>query len=288
VKSVAVCGECHTPRDAAGNLDRAKWLAGVPNRFDLTPDDDTTGAIAAPNLTPDATGLGAWTDSEIRAAFLGGLARGKPLFPVMPYYAYANMTPDDANAVVAYLRSIPPIANSVPARQKLPVPLDAPVSSIPDSAIPHTTLKPGQPGYQRAERGRYLAASIGMCMDCHSPWQTMADPPLELSALFAGGRAFSSREWSVALPPGSAADAAVPHLVYSYNITPAGIGGWSAQQLAATLKKGGDDQGHPLCRPMPSGPASSFGGLTDDDALDIGSYVTTLAPVAGDDVPQCP
>jgi hypothetical protein len=125
-------------------------------------------------------------------------------------------------------------------------------------------------------------------MDCHSPWRTAADPPLDLSRLFSGGRGFSSREWSVAVPPGAAADAGVPPIVYSYNITPAGIGGWSAQQLAATLKKGGDDQGHPLCRPMPSGPGGSFGGLTDDDALDIGSYVTTLAPVAGGDVPQCP
>ena len=71
VRSVAGCGECHTPRDAQGNLDRSQWLAGVANRFDLTPDDDTTGGISAPNLTPEH--LATWTDAQIERAFLDGV-----------------------------------------------------------------------------------------------------------------------------------------------------------------------------------------------------------------------
>jgi hypothetical protein len=39
---------------------------------------------------------------------------------------------------------------------------------------------------------------------------------------------------------------------------------------------------------MPSGPAGALGGLSTADAHAIGVYLTTLAPVAGDDVPRCP
>ena len=51
VRSVAGCGECHTPRDAQGNLDQSQWLGGVPNRFDLVPDDDTMGGAGASSGT---------------------------------------------------------------------------------------------------------------------------------------------------------------------------------------------------------------------------------------------
>ncbi len=77
VRSVAGCGECHTPRDAEGNLDQSQWLAGVANRFDLVPDDDTMGGISAGNLTPFA--LSTWSDAAIKSAFLDGVgATGAP------------------------------------------------------------------------------------------------------------------------------------------------------------------------------------------------------------------
>ena len=139
VRSVAGCGECHTPRDAQGNLEQGQWLAGVANRFDLTLDDDTTGAISAPNLTPSA--LASWTDDQVKQAFQVGVGRdGSPLFPLMPYYAYRNMTDADADAIVAYLRAVPAIANSTPPRQTLPVTLTVPAAPIPVTSIPDTTL----------------------------------------------------------------------------------------------------------------------------------------------------
>lgn len=275
VKTIAGCGECHTPRDASGNLDMSKWLGGVPNRFDLVPDDDTRGAIGAPNITPH--GIGAWTDAQVRAAIVDGRAAdGEVLFPLMPYYVFHNMTSDDANAIVAYLRTVPEVATDIPDRQPLPVKYTVPAEAVPEAAIPHTTLKPTDKGFARAEHGRYLAGEIGLCMDCHTRWNLGLPQPLSLDALFAGGRAFSAHEWTVPAP--------APSVLYSYNVTPdeRGIKDWTPQTVGAAIKFGTDDQGAILCRPMPV-----FGAMTDDDAYDIGMYLSTLPPIASAAVPEC-
>ena len=280
VRSVAGCGECHTPRDAQGNLEQDMWLSGVANRFDLTLQDGTTGGISAPNLTPAA--LASWTDAQIEQAFLDGVARdGTPLFPLMPYYAYHNMTAADADAIVAYLRAVPANANTTPPRQALPVPLTAPAPPIAVASIPDTTLPSTDPQYATAEQGRYLAGQVGFCLDCHTPWRLGATQPLDMTRAFAGGRPFSSRDWVVPSP--------APPVVYSYDVTPdpSGIASWTASDVARLLLEGTPPGGGALCRPMPSGPSGALGGLSLADAQAIGVYLTTLAPVASDDIPSC-
>jgi hypothetical protein len=205
---------------------------------------------------------------------------GQPLFPLMPSYALHNMLRDDALAIIAYLRSVPPVTTDIPARQPLPIVLTAPVPPIPDTSIPHTTLKATDPSFARAEHGRNLAGEIGVCMDCHSPWNAGTVSALDRAKLFTGGRPFSAKEWSV---PG------VGPVVYSSNLTPdpGGIAGWSTDNVIAALGAGVDTHGDPLCRPMPSGPTGSLIALTQDDATDIALYLTTLPANAGADVPHC-
>lgn len=274
VRSVAGCGECHTPRDAQGNLVMSRWLAGVDGRFDLDPEDDGVGAISTGNLTSDVdTGIGGWSDAAIVHAMRDGVAAdGSPLFPLMPYASFHNMSDDDASAIVAYLRTVSAVRHPVQPRQPLPVPLDAPAPPVAESAIPHTTLPASDANFARAEHGRYLAGEVGFCLDCHTPWRYGAAQPLDTTRVFAGGRGFSAREWVVPPP--------APPVVYSFDITPHadGIAGWKPQTVATALRAGLDDQGQPLLRPMPSGPLGAFGGLTEDDALDIGWYLTTLPP----------
>lgn len=281
VRSVAGCGECHTPRDATGALDQSRWLAGVANRFDLVPDDDSTGGISAPNLTP--AGLSSWSDADVERAILDGVAPdGSPLFPVMPYYAYHNMAAADVQAILAYLRALPAVAGTTPARQPLPVALTAPAPPIPESAIPSTTLPAAAADYEAAQRGRYLAGEIGFCLDCHTPWRLGETQPLDLSRAFGGGRAFSSHDWAVAPP--------APPVVWSYDVTPdpTGIAGWTADDVARVLAEGRTPGGTELCRPMPAGPVGELGGITQQDAHDIGVYLTTIPPVTGGVVPTCP
>jgi mono/diheme cytochrome c family protein len=69
--------------------------------------------IFSSNLTPDATGLGAWTEADFRRAMKVGLRPdGRPLRPPMPLRP--ELTDDEVSAMWAYLRTVPPIVNAVP------------------------------------------------------------------------------------------------------------------------------------------------------------------------------
>jgi hypothetical protein len=67
-------------------------------------------------MTPDKkTGLGSWTNEQIVTAIrTGKRPDGRMLAPIMPYNDFANLTKEDALAIVAYLKSLPPISNKVP------------------------------------------------------------------------------------------------------------------------------------------------------------------------------
>jgi mono/diheme cytochrome c family protein len=280
VNNVAACVDCHTPRRADGTLDVRMHLAGSTTPVvDVVPDDGGAdgglGKIYARNLTPDMeTGLGKWTDDQIKKAFLDGVDdQDKPLFPIMPYYVFHNMTTRDADAIVAYLRTITPIKNLVPEREPVPG-FTAAAQPVPVDAIPVSTIASGQPNYDAAQRGRYLAGQIGVCMECHT--QHLNGPvPLDTTRLFAGDEIFH-----LPAPFGD---------VRSSNITPDpnGIKGWTPQNVSDLLKLGTNNKGMPICPPMPAGPTQAFGGLTKDDALDIGYYLTTIPGITSAITPRC-
>ena len=73
------------------------------------------GESVAANLTPDMeTGLGNWTDAQIKTAISTGVsAKGAKLRPPMAFGYYKNINNDDLNAIVAYLRSLKPVKNAV-------------------------------------------------------------------------------------------------------------------------------------------------------------------------------
>lgn len=108
---VAHCVECHTPLTADGQPDPARVFAGG------MPFKGPWGTSYAANITPDAeTGIGRWTDEEITRAFVNGIRPGgRVLLPPMPWPYYAvRVAASDARAIVAYLRSLPPIPHKVP------------------------------------------------------------------------------------------------------------------------------------------------------------------------------
>jgi mono/diheme cytochrome c family protein len=105
VNTVAACGNCHTLRAADATPTPGMFLAGG-NRFDIPP-----GLARAKNITPDKdTGLGSWTDEQIiRAMREGKTKEGNIVGPPMPVEYYNKMSHADAGAIVAYLRTVPPI-----------------------------------------------------------------------------------------------------------------------------------------------------------------------------------
>jgi hypothetical protein len=276
VRHLGACGDCHTPRNAMGQPDEGRFLAGIPNMFTvpgLLPDGGL-GVVGSSNLTPDMTsGLGSWTDAQIKNAMLNGIGKdGKALFPIMPYYVLHNMSAADADAIVAFLRTVQPVLNAIPPRN---FDIPGPAPSVPADRIPNPTLAATDANYASAMRGKYLAGNFGLCMECHTKHvQTPGAVPLDLDKLFAGGETFISAALGIPSPP-------FPATITTENITPhaTGIQGWTAQAVVTVLKTGRNKDGLAICPPMPNGPGGAFGGLTDNDARDIGNYLIHLPPV---------
>ena len=106
------CGGCHHTGAFTPQPNLETPLAGADIGFEIP----GMGVFYPPNLTPDKeTGLGTWSDAEIIAAFTTGVRPdGRRLSPAMPWISYAHITADDAAALVAYLRSLPPVKHKVP------------------------------------------------------------------------------------------------------------------------------------------------------------------------------
>ncbi len=116
-----LCPICHSPIDADGRILPGLRMAGG-QLMRVVPFGDFPTA----NLTSDRqTGLGGWTDDQIKAAITRGeRPDGSHLLPFpMDWPSYSALSADDLSALVAYLRSVPPISNQVPvpARPFLPV-----------------------------------------------------------------------------------------------------------------------------------------------------------------------
>lgn len=101
--TIGHCMECHTPfgargKDFVGDLGKGGMEFNGP-----------WGKTVSRNITPSkAKGLGDWSDAEIKAAITKGVRKdGSPLKPPMGYPHYAQMTADDLDAMVAYLRTVP-------------------------------------------------------------------------------------------------------------------------------------------------------------------------------------
>ena len=112
------CGSCHTDGAFDGDPDISKGLAGSNTgiAFSNPLGDKYPGIVYPSNITPDEeTGIGSWSDGQITDAIRSGIGRhGDRRIATMPWQGYSRLTDDDAAAMVAYLRSIKPITNTVP------------------------------------------------------------------------------------------------------------------------------------------------------------------------------
>ncbi len=102
--TIAHCMECHSPLGPKGR-DFTRMGAGG---FELK---GPWGVTVSRNITSSKTkGLGDWTDDDIKRAMTQGIRKdGTKLRPPMGFQFYAKMTPDDLDAIVAYLRTVPAI-----------------------------------------------------------------------------------------------------------------------------------------------------------------------------------
>jgi mono/diheme cytochrome c family protein len=142
-EALAHCGECHTPRNLGFALDNRKKFAGA-----------LTAGWRAFNITSDkTTGIGGWSDEDIVSYLTIGHAMGHgsasgPMGEAVDY-SFSQFAPEDIRAVVAYLRSVPPIASP-----------DLPATLAPPAPASHK-----QGGGTQDPRGKMVFE--GACVSCH-------------------------------------------------------------------------------------------------------------------------
>jgi mono/diheme cytochrome c family protein len=263
VTTVMACGNCHTPKDADGKPIAGMELGGGGVSFDIPPFAGT-----AANITPDReTGIGTWTDDEIKRAItqgerpMRGPLAGKPLAVMMAANFFKALLPSDLDVIVAYLRSVPAVRNTLPA----------PLYRAP---MRHEAFAEAERGFSardmqdKVRRGAYLA-TIGHCLECHTP---MEKGVIQFdTALGAGGRPFMP-SFVKGLP-------ARWQGAVSRNITPhpdKGIGAWSDAEIKRAISQGVGRDGRKLQEPMAF---AWYAGIRDEDLDAIVAYLRTLAPL---------
>jgi mono/diheme cytochrome c family protein len=138
--TISGCNDCHTPKimtDQGPVPDMTRMLSGHPATEPLAPYDKSVigpwvmlssgltaavgpwGTSFSANLTPSESGIGSWTEEQFLKAITEGKHMGmdntRPIMPPMPWQEVKKMKTEDLKAVFAYLKSIPPVDNVVPA-----------------------------------------------------------------------------------------------------------------------------------------------------------------------------
>jgi mono/diheme cytochrome c family protein len=141
-EALAHCGECHTPRNLAFALNNRQKFAGA-----------LTAGWRAFNITSDKeTGIGGWRDDDLIAYLSIGHAAGHgsasgPMGEAVDH-SFSQFAPEDIRAVVAYLRSVPPMTST-----------DLPATTAPPAPASH------KDGPTADARGKMVFE--GACVSCH-------------------------------------------------------------------------------------------------------------------------
>lgn len=236
-RSIAGCTDCHGP-----NLEGRAVI-----------DDPALGRVFAKNLTSGKGGIGGTLRDVdyVRAIRHGFDPDGKPL-KVMPSSDYANLADDDLAAIIAFVKSRPPVDKEGPAVTLGPVGRALLVGGkLPilhaeriDHAKPHVQPVPVA---HTAEYGKYLV-TFG-CQGCHGP------------TLAGGHIAEGPPDW----PPAA-------------NLTPSGpTQSWTEKNFRKLLREGKRPDGSPVSEVMPW---KSIGHLTDDEIRAMYLYLRTVPAAA--------
>ena len=249
---LADCDGCHSERDFS-RFGGPVVATGRGKGFVFPKELGLPGTVAAPNITPDQeTGIGEWTDGEKIRAIREGISRdGRPLFPMMLYEQYRNLSDEDVESLVAFMNTLRPVKNKVPRSEvKFPVSMLIRTAPKPAGHVPPSDRR------SVVEYGRYLVTAAG-CAHCH----TGAD-----GVKFAGGEEFNF--------PGMK--------VVSSNITPdkeAGIGSWTENYFVSRFQayKPYVEKGAPAAAPntFTVMPWLSYSQLEADDLKAIYAYIRT-------------
>lgn len=245
------CMGCHTERGS-------QPYAG--GRAIVTP----FGEVFASNITPDPeTGIGRWSANDFWRALHHGQSRdGRLLYPAFPYTEYTKVTREDADALFAYLLTVPPATQTNRAHR-----LAFPYNQQPVLALWRALyFRPGE--YQRDathsdewNRGAYLVQGLGHCAACHTPRNALGG---SITARPLAGGVIPALNWHAPALTGDS-DA---------------LGAWSTTEIVALLGTGVSARGSTF-GPMAEVVASSLQHLPTQDLQAMAVYLKSL-PATGD------
>lgn len=247
VNTIMTCQNCHTPKGPTGDIADKAFSGGLSW-------DEPPFKVTAPNITQDKeTGLGNWSDADIKKALRTGVRpNGVQLAMVMPTDFYEIITERDMDAIVAYLRTLKPIKNAVPA----------PIYKMPQV---HHAFPGGEKPFTEAmmsdkvKKGFYLA-TIGHCMECHTPF---------------GAR---GRDFAGSLGKGGAEFPGPWGKSISRNITSSkakGLGDWTDAEIKTAITTAKRKDGTPLKPPMGF---PYYAHMTGEDLDAVVAYLRTVPP----------
>jgi mono/diheme cytochrome c family protein len=246
------CASCHAAPDQD---DKTKLGGGAALKTPF-------GTFYAPNISSDPSdGIGSWSEADfITAMWKGTSPDGSHYYPVFPYGSYQHMRMDDVRDLLAYLKTLPAVRGR-------PKPHDLPIAFSLRRMIGGWKLlfldgrqfTPDPSGTPEWNRGAYLVNAPGHCAECHSPRNILGG--IISSQKFAGGPNPEGEGW-------------IP------NITRAGIGNWSAQDIERLLESGdmpdGDTVGGAMAKVV-----GNTSKLSPQDRAAIALYIKSLPPVQG-------
>jgi mono/diheme cytochrome c family protein len=239
------CGSCHT-------ADLAKPFAG--GKRIGTP----FGGVYAPNLTPDReTGLGNWSDDDfVRALRFGIDPDGSRYYPAFPYPYFTKLTRDDMLAIRAWLATLTPVHNEVPAPE-LRSPFNHRVLMRLWNFLffQPGIIMPDQSKSAEWNRGRYLVEGLAHCGACHTPKNIFA---ADQTDQFLGG----SRVGNMFAPRLDGA-------------ARSGLKSWSVDDIAEYLQSGRNAKSH-ADPPMSEVVVNSTSKMSDGDIRAIAVYLKSL------------
>jgi mono/diheme cytochrome c family protein len=177
---VGDCASCHT-------RDGGSFLSGG---FAL---NTPFGKIYSTNLTSDPeTGVGAFTPETFYAALHDGTGSdGQPLYPAMPYPYMTRVTREDSDAMLAFLKTVPPVHERRPENElSFPFNIRSLVRGWNLMFFHAGEFKPDAARSAEWNRGAYLVEGLGHCGACHTPKNALAadsaDRPLQGGTLDNG------------------------------------------------------------------------------------------------------
>ena len=257
------CVACHTAKDGK------PFAGGLPMETPI-------GMIYSTNITPDPTGIGAYSFDDFDNAVRHGVAKnGSTLYPAMPYPSYARVNQADMQALYAYfMQGVKPVAQENKA-----VDIPWPLSMRWPLAMWRWTFAPAVADFTPmlgqnpvVSRGAYLVEGLGHCGACHTP-----------RALTLQEKSLSATDGSTFLSGSAPLEGWIAKNLRGDHKD--GLGSWSEEQLVQFLKTGRSDRSA-VFGGMSDVIVHSMQYMSDADLTAIARYLKTLPAVDSTNAPH--